>query len=231
MKIVFAPDWFLGSDVTIEFVSFFVLLAFFVVSYRNYKLNKNKNSLYLGFGFLLIALAELATVFTKFVLYYDTTFTRAMGQMIISYKVVNSVDIFYNLGFFWHRLLTLIGFYVIYRLGFKKKSSIGGDILIAMMFIIISSWLGSEFYYLFHLTALILLCLIVKNYYELYIKNKSESTKILIISFSLLALSQLIFILSKLKTFYAIAQLIQLISYLILLFLIIRILRAKKKAR
>lgn len=231
MKIVFTPDWFLEGDVAIELVSFIVLLGFFIVSYRNYKLNKNKNSLYLGFGFLLIALAEIATIFTKFVLYYDTIFTQTIGNMIITSRVVNSVDFFYKMGFFWHRLLTLIGFYIIYRLGFKKKSSIGGDILISMMFIIISCWLSSEFYYLFHLTALILLSLIVKNYYELYTKNKSENTKMLIIAFSMLALSQLIFILSTLNAFYAIAQLIQLVSYLMLLFLIIRILRAKKKAR
>ncbi len=123
MKIVFTPDWFLGTDVLIEIFSFIILFVFFYLSVKAYKLSRNKNSLYLGVGFLLIALAELATIFTKVVLYYDTTFTQHIGQVIVTYNVVKSVDIFYYIGFFFHKLLTLLGFYVIYRLPLKKKFS------------------------------------------------------------------------------------------------------------
>ena len=122
MKIVFTPDWFLGSDVLIEIFSFIILSLFFYLSVRNYRLSKNKNSLYLGIGFLLISLAELARIFTKLVLYYDTTFIQTIGQLVITYQVVKSVDIFYYLGFFFHKFLTLMGLYVLYRLPLKKKS-------------------------------------------------------------------------------------------------------------
>lgn len=221
MKIVFTPDWFLGSDVLIEIFSFIILFLFFYFSIRNYKLSKNKNFLYLGLGFLLIAIAELATTLTKVVLYYDTTLTQQVGQMIVTYKVVKSVDIFYYIGFFFHKLFTLLGFYVIYRLPLKKKTS--GDLLIALCFIFISALFSQAFYYLFHLTALILLILITNNYYEIYKKNKANNTKILIMTFSILALSQIIFILSKLSMLYVMAQIIQLVSYIMLLILIIKI--------
>lgn len=230
MKIVFTPDWFLTPDVIIEIFSFLILFLFFYFSVKNYKLSKNKNSLYLGIGFLLIAIAELSTILTKFVLYYDTSFTQNIGQMIVTYKVVNSVDIFYYIGFFFHKLFTLLGLYIIYRLPLEKKSF--GDVLIGICFILVSVLFSQAFYYLFHLTALILLVLITGNYCKVYDKNKAQNTKILIIALSMLALSQMILILSKLNILYVIAQIIQLVSYIILLILIIKIFnygKSKKK--
>ena len=227
MKIVFTPDWFLGSDVLIEIFSFIILFAFFYLSVRNYKISKNKKTLYLGIGFLLIALAEISTILTKVVLYFDTDLTQEIGRAIITYHVVNSVDIFYYIGFFFHKFLTLLGFYVIYRLPLKKKAF--GDLLLGLAFIIIAVIFSHGTFYLFHLAAIILLILIIKNYCDIYKKNKSGNTIMLIISFSILAFSQAIFILSGLKTLYALAQIIQVVSYLILLTLIIRILRVSKK--
>jgi len=232
MKIVFTPDWFLAPDVCIEIFSFFVLLAFFILAYRNYKLSKNRNSFYLGLGFLAIALAELATIFTKIVLYYDTNVTQQIGNMAIIYHVVSSVDIFYYIGFFFHKLLTLGGLYIIYRIPLKIR--LERDSLLAICFIIISAVFSASFYYLFHLIAFILLLLIIHNYYGIHKNNNSENTRMLIVAFVLLALSQFMFILSELGALYVAGQLIQLVSYLILLVLIIRITRSqngRKKER
>jgi len=224
MKLVFTPDWFLGKDVIIESFSFIVLFIFFLLCWRYYKLSKKKSHLYLGIGFLLIALAQIATILTKLVLYYDTTFTHQIGQMIVTYHVVKSVDIFYQFGFFFERLLILLGFYIIYKLSLKKKWT--GDSYLVLYFLILTSFFSLDlYYYIFHLTALLLILLIMKNYSQIYRKNKNTNTKILVIAFSLLALSQLIYILSKLATLFVIANLIELASYIILLILIIRILK------
>jgi len=225
VKIVFTPDWFLSGDVFVEIFSFAILFLFFVLSIRSYKLTKNKNSFYLGLGFMLIALAELATILTKLVLYYDfyTIAIPNIGNFIVEQQIINSTDIFYFTGFFFHKLFTLIGFYLIYRLTSKEKLS--GDILLVLFFITVSTLFSNTFYYLFHLIALILLFLIINNYGKIYKKNKSTNTKILIIAFSILTLSQMIFLISKVKFLYVVAQLNQLISYMILLILIIRILK------
>ena len=108
MKIVFTPDWFLGGDVLVEGFSFLILLIFFILSIRNYRLSKNKKDLYLGLGFFLIAIAEIATILTKVVLYYDFNITQQVGQMIVTQQVVKSIDIFYYIGFFFHKFLTLL---------------------------------------------------------------------------------------------------------------------------
>ena len=230
MKLVFTPDWFLGKDVLIEAFSFVILFIFSFLSIKNYKINKqNRKFLYLGVGFGLVALAQLAAVITKIVLYYDFSFTQEIGNAIITSQIVNSVDIFYYAGFFFHRLFTLLGLYIIYRLPRKKKSS--GDLALGLYFIIISAIISKQVYYLFHLTALVILALIISNYYKLYRKNKFVNTQILILAFGLLALSQLIFILSTLGSFFVLANIVELISYITLLILIIRILQhgTKKK--
>lgn len=232
MKIVLTPDWFLGKDVLIDSFSFIVLFLFFIFCWRYYKLNKKKNFLYLGSGFFLIAIAQLAVIFTKLILYYDTTFTQEIGQMVVTYNFVSSVDIFYYIGFFFHKLLTLIGFYVIYRLPIKKKSP--GDFILALFFIIISVAFSVNVNFIFHVTVLVLLVMIINNYYQIYKKNKFVNTKILIAAFCILALAHILFTFSELNkifgkpegyygNIFVIANFIELTSYIILLFLIIRI--------
>jgi hypothetical protein len=229
MKIVFTPDWFLGADVLIEIFSFAILLLFFILAIKNYKLSKNKNSFYLGFGFFAIALAEIFTILTKLILYYDTNFTQQIGDLIITYKVVKSVDIFYYAGFFLHKFFTLMGLYIIYKIPSKKGTA--QDFLLAAFFMIISALFSNFFQYVFNLTSLLLIGLIITNYTEIYNKNKSENTRILIIAFALLALSQMIFILSSLNILYVIGQSIQLVSYIILLVLIMRIIKHGPKKK
>ena len=229
MKIVLTPDWFLANDVLIELFSFLILFVFFVLSMRSYRLSKNKNSLWLGIGFFLIAIAELATTFTKFVLFYDTTFTQNIGHMIVTYNVVKSVDVFYYAGFFFHKMLTLLGLYIIYRISSERKSF--DDVLLIIYFLVISSFFGITIGYIFHLTALILLISIIINYSKICCQNKSKNTQILISAFVILTVSHVILMFSSSGNWYVFGQLIQLVSYLILLFLIIRILKHGKREK
>jgi hypothetical protein len=229
VKIVPTPDWFLGKDIIIEFFSLLVLVIFTVLAYRHYRLSRNRNVLYLGSGFGLIALAQLATILTKLVLYYDIGPSQAIGQAIVSSQIVNSIDLFYYAGFFFHRLLTLVGLYIIYRLPRTQKSI--GDYALVVYFIVISSILSREFYYLFHLTAFFLLIMIVENYYRVYQENKFYNTKILMLAFGLLAVSQFLFILSGYEALFVSANLIEAISYTIFLAIIIRILKHGKKKK
>ena len=232
MKIVLTPDWFLGQDVLICFFSVIVLLVVSFIALRSYKLNKkNKGLLYLGVGFGLIALAELACGFTKLILYYDVGPAQAIGQAIITSQVISSVDIFYYLGFFFHKLLVLVGLFIIYRLPQKKLYI--GDYILVFYFILFSAVLSAHggFFYLFNLTAFILLILIINNYYRIYKKNKFLNTKILITAFSILALAHLVYVFSKIGVLCAVANVIELISYIILLFLVVRILKHGEKKK
>lgn len=232
MKIVFTPDWFLTHDVLIEIFSFMILLLFFLLSWKAYKLNNKKSTLFLGVGFLLIAIAELSTIFTKFVLYYDTTVVKEVGRVIVTYQVVNSVDIFYHIGFFFNKFLTLLGLYVIYKM--PKAEKITSEFFLIIYLMAIVAILSYHSYFFYHITAILLLLAIIGNYYNVYKRDKLLNTKILISAFTILAISQLIFLFAKLGYFYVIAQNLQLVSYAILLILITKILKngpKKKQSR
>jgi len=229
VKIVLTPEWFIGKDIMIETFSLVVLTIFTVIAYRYYRLNKNRNILYLGSGFGLIAMAQLATILTKLVLYYDIGPTQQIGQVLITSQIVNSVDFFYYAGFFLHRFLTLLGLYIIFRLPRERKSI--GDYAIVVYFIIISAFLSHEIFYLFHLTALFILILIVEKYSGVYWRNRFFNTKILMVAFGLLALSQLIFVLSTIDILFVLGNVIELISYTIFLALIIRIWKYGKEKK
>ena len=229
VKIVLTPDWFLGFDVLIEIFSFIVLAIFCALSIKNYRINKGKKDfLYVGIGFGLIALAQLATILTKTILYYDFSIIQLVGQAIITNKIVSSVDIFYYIGFFFYRFLTLAGFYIIYRL--HNKRTYLGDTLLFGYFILLSALLSTEIYYFFHLTAISILLLITRNYYGIYKENHFSNTKILFIAFSILALSQLLFIFPG-ETTQVTANMVELISYTLLLFLAVKIRKDGKKKK
>jgi len=72
--------------------------------------------------------------------------------------------------------------------------------------------------------------MIARNYYRIYKENKFANTRILITSFSILAISQLLFIFSS-GTLQATANVIELISYALLLFLAIKIRKDGKKKK
>jgi hypothetical protein len=146
--------------------------------------------------------------------------------MIVTYNIIKSVDIFYDMGFFLYKLLTLAGLYILYRFPLKKLAT--GDVLLAIFFLIISSLAGQQIFHIFHIAVIILLALIVNNFYATYKKNHLENTKILIISLSILTLSHIMFMLSLKGIMYALAQIMQLVSYVILLVIIIKILKNEK---
>lgn len=227
IRFVNIPEWFAGKDVMIESVSFLILIAFFILAYRYYKISKKKSFLYLGWGFLLIAIAELANIATRLVLYSDVSFVQQVGQMIITYDVIKSVDIVYQVGFFFHKFLTLLGLFIIYRLPFKKVSRQDTVIIIYFMFLLALFGTGMDI--IFHLTILIFLLSIIRNFYEVYSKNKNTNTMLIVVTFCILTLGHILYLTHN-PAYEVTANFIELVSYLILLFLVIRILRHSKKS-
>ena len=221
MISVFTPNWFSRFDILIGIFSFLVLLIFFIVSIKNYKLTNNKKLKYLGAGFLLIALAEFADIFTKFVLYHKMTVVQSIGVITFKYEVLHIFDLPYDIGFFMYKFLTLLGLYIIYRLPLKNKN--WSDAILAILFIILASLAGQVIYYIFNIVTFAILALIINNYIKIYRKNKNKNTKLLLISFIILAIAHLIFILSGIEIIFVIGEFIELISYIAFLILIIRI--------
>jgi hypothetical protein len=226
MEIILPPQGFFNVDILIEGISFITVLFFSFLCIKNYKLNKDKKFLYLGGGFGLITLAQLIITVIKIVLFSDASFIGMNGEIMIPHNMLNFITLFYNTGIFAYRGLILLGLYVVYKI---PKKLFEKDSLLAIYLITIVTILSEDIIHLFHITALIILLLIISKYYEIHSKNKSKGTVILIAAFSGLALSNAIFIFARLMTpIYVAASLVELASYITLLTLIIRILKYGK---
>ena len=227
MKILYTPSFFNNFDLAISLFSFVILVLFFIFSWKNYRLSKNKKMFYLSSAFLLIAFAEFASILAKFIIFYDINMVGHIGQVIITYTTIKSTDILYDLGFFIHKLFTLMGFYIVYLLSSKNKINLS-MIPLVLLFLFISSLVGQMIFFVFHIAVIILLLLIVNNYLKIYKSNKFENTKYLLIAFILLLASHILFLVSPFVLGYITAQIIQLVGYVTLLYLIIRILNDGK---
>lgn len=226
MNIILPPEWFINIDLFIEGISFITVLVFSILCIKNYKLNKDKKILYLGGGFGLITIAQLIITITKAILYSNASFIGMGGEIVIPYNLFNFVSVFSTIGFFAYTVLILFGLYVLYK---SPKSVFERDSLLISYFIILVTIFSKEIPHLFHITAFIMLLLIVIKYSNVYKKNESKGTLILILAFSGLALSNAIFIFARLMSpIYVTASIIALVSYITLLVLIVRILEYGK---
>lgn len=222
------PEWFSTPDVMIDFFSFLVVFIFAVISLRYYQLNKNRRFLYLGLAFLLLGVGELSRIIMNLGLYFNLATTYRLGRVMVESKIIESVDDVYNLGFFIHRFLVMLGFYLIYYTTKKEKSR--SEHLLIIYFIMILTFFTSKAYHIFNITITIFLFIIVIRYIKLYLANKSQNTKILSYSFFILLISYIIMVFAEMNSnLYLAANMLQLVSYILFLCIILRIYKYGKK--
>jgi len=230
LRLVLSPQWFLGPDIIIDFFSFLVLLSLAVISLKYYTISKNKKLIYLGFAFFLVGIGELSRLIMNLGLYYDFTVVHQVGKIVITSTIVRSIDYVYYIGFFLHRFFIMLGFYFLYYITKKNKSRT--EHFLILYFIVISAIFTDNAYYLFNITVTLLLAMIFANYFKVYKKTKSENTKILTLGFFMLLISYMLMIFSKIDSnIYILANILQLISYGIFLYIIVRIYKYNENRR
>ena len=231
IHLKFSPEWFYLPSTIIDFFSFIVILSISIISLRYYRLNKlNKKYYYLAFSFFLICLSFLFKIITNLTVYYDQI-SPSNNPVIIKTTVdtIIGYNIFSHLTFAAFALLNLLGLYYLYSTYQKEQSK--SSIFLIGYFILITTYFSHLDYYIFHITALILLSLITTLYVKKYGINKYKNTMLLAYSFGIIALSQIFFIFTTIgKLFYVIGEIVQLGGYALLLLVLRRAIKYGKKA-
>ena len=229
IQVVYNPVWFYGKDLAIDLVSAFVLSLIASFSIRYYKVNKkNKNYLYLASSFFVIALSFLFKTLTNFTVFYKSLETRVFGNYILTYPAIQASNILVIVGFLLYRLLTLLGLYILYSTYQEKQSK--SNVFLLVFFILITTYFSDVEYFIFHITALVMLAFITLQYYNTYRKNKQSSSMLVTASFAIIGISQIfsVFVFYN-SLYYVMAELIQLVGYLILLTTFVKVLHNAKK--
>lgn len=235
IDIVFNPKWFNGVDSIFESISVIVLILIASYSLKLYKFNKNKSFKDFSIAFFVLAAAFIFKVLTNITVYYNVFETYHMGVLSFTVSSLKASSIFYNGGYFFYRLLTLIGLYLFITIIDKKET----NSLFMVYFIAITTIFSTWAYYIFQLTAFLFSGYITFNYFKSYKQKicdlcdkKANNIKYPFLAFLVLTISNALFIFIRLNGYiYVIAEYIQLVGYVILLYAFIRVLKygTKKK--
>jgi hypothetical protein len=231
LDFVYSPPGFYGKDIAIDILSAIVVLLIGIFSFRNFCLDKkNKKHLFLGTAFAMLGLSFIVKILTNILTKDVDWLSGEFGMPLFGPDAISSFSMIPAIGFLLYALLTLFGFYIIYALLSKDKLSM--NYVIIAYFIIITTYFTRFTYFITYITAFIFLLAISRRYFIQYSESKYKNTLFLGISFSIITLSQFVFIFtSQNPTLYAVAEIIQLIGYLLLLYTFTMVLRNAKKKK
>ncbi len=228
INLVYSPKWFYGKDIAIDIISSIVLFLIAFFSYKYYRLGKKRNNILLSASFSLIGLSFLFKILTNFTIYYTKIRQSHFGFFIYSYKTVELSNFPFYFGFFMYRFLTLFGLYLLYSIYTKQRKT---DMLIVVYLLFTTTLFGMASYYVFHVSAFILLSIITSHYFRNSRKTESITNRMLSYSFLVISISQVLFVFIAFKTMYAVAEAVQLIGYLMLLITLFMVLTYGKKKK
>lgn len=228
-QVVISPNWFATPDIVILGFSVITLLliAAFSLKFYFFKKKEHKNYLYFAASFLLLAVSFLWKIATDITIYYNIIKTKQVGLFTFTYHTLRAEKILFVIGHFAHYLLMLLGLYILYVV-LNRKSTMNH--LLILYFIVMTTIFSNFSYFIFHLTAFVLLLGISYRYYLICKKNKRNLTKLIFISFSIITASQILYMFVRLwGNIYAAAQIIQLVGFVLLLVAFIWVLKNGKK--
>ncbi len=219
------PVWFNGWDIIFEAVGLVVALLIAAYSYRMYRINHENKFVYFSLAFVLVAIGIGSKMFTSSVLYFTPIrdATAAVLKPLAGPRLRYST-IMYR-GAFFVQMLSLLGAWLlVFFISQKSRARLRklyevSQIALFIYLVFLISIVANFQYVVFYLTSIVILALVVLNYYKNYLntdRNKNAFRVMLSFMFILLGnISQLfVFVHTSL---YAVGEVLMLLGFLILL--------------
>ncbi|MDP6648357.1 MAG: hypothetical protein QGH34_03120 [Candidatus Woesearchaeota archaeon] len=215
---VFSPKWFYGFDSIIESVAVIVCLLLVYYSYKCFRLTKENKYLYFSTAFSSLTIAFIAKIFGTLAIYKPTITRTTIGSTIHeTFSNLTPTDI-NAIALIVHFFFILLGFMILFLIYSRLKWMNQRVIVLLLYFVFIATWLGIIHYQLFYFTSFVLLLLVTYSYYHNYKEIKTWKGRFVLLSFSLLLLSQAFFVfVIYSRTIYVLAELLQLLGFVYLL--------------
>ncbi len=215
------PTWFWGIDVIFALVFTLVTILIALMSFKAYKLTKEPKYKFFSLSFILISLSFLVfSIFNSILIFH------------LSDKI-NLLLSAFDFAFFIQVFLTLLAYMILIIITFKIKDPKVVSLLLALLLLFI---LFSHQYTLkYHLTSLVLLSFLSFQFFINYQEKQNKNSNLVFTSFYLLACAELFYIINIFTTeyLYVVGQLIQLLGFLVLFYMFMRVLHygsTKRKA-
>ncbi len=204
------PKWFFGVDASL--VAFAALIAICVAfaSLRLYRMTKERKYAFFTASFVLLTLGFLSRAVADILL-----------EEIFMGVPANMAGLVFFYGYVLHILLALTAYLLLIIITYK----ITDKRIIALLFLVLvpSMLLSGSYYLSFYGLSTIFLAFIAAAYYQNYKKVCSAASCLVFISFVLLALAQVQFLLEAIKvTFYVSGHITQAVGFLLILAALIK---------
>lgn len=215
MAVNFSLGNFYGIDSLVEFLIIAVSLIIFYYSRKIYKLVKDSCYKYLSFAFLFIAISFIFKILSNLTIFYKVKIITA-NFVFTFFRQLEYMQLINFLSFILFKCFHIIGFLILFLIATKtiKKEKIFMFIYLSILVVILSVF----FNFIFHLTIVAILLVLVLHFYQNYKKVKSQNSYLVFIAFLIIFISHLLFIFSDFNSlFYFLAEILLLIGFLCLL--------------
>jgi hypothetical protein len=221
-RLGLTPDWFKDIDTGFEVVSIIVTFLIAFASYKFYKLTGEKKYKWFSLSFISIALAYIFKILTNIIVYNETWIGREiLGRNTLTYQYIHEYYYFEIFGTIAFRLFMLLGLFGLYYIICKSKDR--KTIPIVIFLLLMTTIFSTVQYFAFHLTAALMLGMIMYQYWQNW-KEKKKKVYKTSYAFGLLFLSQIIFsVLFLTPDVYVVAEILQLLGFLTLLWMYIKL--------
>jgi len=219
MTMIAFLDRLLDFDLWVEGFSLIITFLIAAFSMRAYFLTKQKKQLWFSAGFFSITIGLLLMfVFNTLVDIEDIT-VAVRGYLPITYWL--------GITLMASMLALLAGYMTIFVVNEKFVSR--KTLFLLYAFIIMAVLVAHDFYFMYHLTAFLILAMVFNHYYWNNRKYRTPGTLMSMLAFTGLLLSHGVTMFTPYSAaFYVLGHAVQLISYALLLAVVLLALRGKR---
>ncbi|MBI2145181.1 hypothetical protein HYU18_02555 [Candidatus Woesearchaeota archaeon] len=203
------PHTFYSVDLVLGLIS--TLVAVFIAGYalKGYWLTKNKTSIFFSSAFMLIAAGLLSRVAFDYLVKFELSYNP-------QFLLLETMTSLQSLMLFFSIFLLTTGYVLLLVLFYRIKSKRVAALIISLIAILVLT--TSNAYLTAHLVPGILLLFGLTHTIDNFLRKKNKNTFLVLASFAMLLLSELVFLLVlKSLVFYFAASILRVIAYLLLL--------------
>lgn len=214
ITLIFSPQWFYGYDIIFEALAVIVTLIIGLYSLKIYRFSKERVYKYFGLSFLAFSISFIGKIAMNFALYNPNVIKSTMQARELTQQLLAKSNLIFHAGYDVHRFLFLIALLGIYWIISKSRDNEHRGLFIYLLLAI--SLFSFNTYYVFHLTAAIMLLFITKHFRSICRrKGAPMNAHLNFLAFALLLLSQIVFIFVFLnKAIYVVAEIVQLLGFI-----------------
>ncbi|MBD3318714.1 hypothetical protein GF342_02275 [Candidatus Woesearchaeota archaeon] len=222
------PHWFYGIASAFEFLGLGIAALISLYSYRCYYRScesyEGQTTKHFAYAFFAIMLSFFFKILANISVLYEKVEQKVLGPVVFTITSVKQVTVISALSTALHYFFFLAGLLILFLIIYKEKNV--HTMLLLFFFVLMTTFFSSASYFVFYLTASVILGLIFSRYWQNFKTKRSRNGLLLALSFLFLLIAHVMFIFVFVNVqLYPVAELVQLFAFILLLITFMSVVR------